>query len=300
MKTILLTYPQVMSRHSTESPFGHGDFGPRGFEMFIGSHRCGATCVALELEEKFDELLLELELRSNPHFDASRSQCPVSPGRRRRYHRSKASTEVRNQQGGTCYAHAVATILRAAESRIIGRQCEPHSEKLARIVANYGAEGGDPRDVLASECPRVSLSWREVSIQEAVDIIRKRQRPLLVSFCLAQNQWVAFSDFFERDPKGVLSELPQPPIFARLPGHACVITELQADSVWVIKNSWGGQFADNGSFKVSKSLLTECGSIFIDVYFLDHDLQDDDRRSYEAHISQLINKGLYSLDTVRE
>lgn len=45
------------------------------------------------------------------------------------------------QYGETCYANAGATILRAAESRIVGRILEPHEVIVQRLIAKYGIKG---------------------------------------------------------------------------------------------------------------------------------------------------------------
>ena len=68
---------------------------------------------------------------------------------------------VHRQVGGTCYAHACATVLHAAESRIVGRKLESPEELAAKIISIHGSNGGNPFEVLQDLCKKgdfVSLS----------------------------------------------------------------------------------------------------------------------------------------------
>lgn len=62
------------------------------------------------------------------------------------------SKEVHSQVGGTCYAHAVATAIRATEKRIGKKDIEKHSNILKRLTKNYGSKGAKSLGVLRKEC----------------------------------------------------------------------------------------------------------------------------------------------------
>eukprot|EP00486_Rosalina_sp_Unknown_P002308 CAMPEP_0201577292 /NCGR_PEP_ID=MMETSP0190_2-20130828/23585_1 /ASSEMBLY_ACC=CAM_ASM_000263 /TAXON_ID=37353 /ORGANISM="Rosalina sp." /LENGTH=74 /DNA_ID=CAMNT_0048009139 /DNA_START=35 /DNA_END=256 /DNA_ORIENTATION=+ len=46
------------------------------------------------------------------------------------------------QSGGTCYAHACASAIRATESRIVGRNPQSHESLVREITNKYGCDGG--------------------------------------------------------------------------------------------------------------------------------------------------------------
>jgi len=58
-RTVLLTDPQVLSRRQG---YGRGDLGFEGIQRFFDNHICGATCIALELNKKHEELIRSLRL----------------------------------------------------------------------------------------------------------------------------------------------------------------------------------------------------------------------------------------------
>jgi len=59
----LLTDPQVHSRD--QSSFGRGDLGFEGVRRFFESHKCGKTCMALDLPGKQEALLKSLKLQKD-------------------------------------------------------------------------------------------------------------------------------------------------------------------------------------------------------------------------------------------
>ncbi|CAK0893715.1 unnamed protein product [Prorocentrum cordatum] len=285
--TLLLTDPQVISQKKAgeKSPFGHGDLGPVGFKYFMSNHSCGPTCRLLQLQQGFDSLLLSLDPGS-----LRRAERRSGPGGVIRPLQS-ASATVHRQRGGTCYANAVATIVRAAESRIIGRRVCPHSSMVDEIVKVHGSSGGDPERVLRLLCPGKCLRFRKLDVEGMLECI-KNDRPVLWSFWLCDAEWDEFSAFFRRSPRGVLSRLFKSELrvgSSRI-GHACVIESCQGRDLQC-KNSWGSNFAADGRFHVDVALVSSpmLASTFIDVYYLEADLRDEDRAAYERAQRWLLN-----------
>ena len=78
----------------------------------------------------------------------------------------RASVTSHDQVGGTCHANEVATVVRAAESRTVGRSLEGHAAVVNRIVAQYGSDGGVVETVLEQECRVVSCHLRRCANEE--------------------------------------------------------------------------------------------------------------------------------------
>eukprot|EP01083_Nonionella_stella_P121408 364744_1 len=68
-----------------------------------------------------------------------------------------------------CYAYAIATVLRAAENRIIGRNPPKHNVIANQLIRRYGENGAVSSDVLRKECPPRQLRWKEVSRESTTE-----------------------------------------------------------------------------------------------------------------------------------
>lgn len=197
----MLTDPAIHSSKNS-GEYGIADMGKQGINQFFVHHVCNDLCKHLDRPST----LIETELQ---------------PMRRTRFsmENPQVSASVHEQKGGTCYANAAATVLRAAEGRIIGRALEGHEIAVARIVAKHGEDGGSVKTVLNEECPSKSLRWKQVQLSEAEDAVRFG-RPVVLTFHLTDmhhetekarsplplvDEWSVFADFFDGRRKGVLT-----------------------------------------------------------------------------------------------
>jgi len=152
-----------------------------------------------------------------------------------------------NQTGGTCYANATATTLHLAMHRIIGRVGGyPEFKDLRKqIIGMYGKNGANLNKVLMEICPKYRLNVREVNLSNAISAVQCN-RPVVASFHLNGTKWDAFSYFYKKNPRGVLTK------------------------------SWG----DKGYFRVSlKGNILNCK--FYDVYWTLNDLKRSEIQAYE-------------------
>eukprot|EP00438_Fugacium_kawagutii_P027527 Skav207793 [mRNA] locus=scaffold710:104864:106393:- [translate_table: standard] len=274
------TDPAIHSANPDTQDFGLTDLGPRGINAFFFSHRCNDLCQSLPRPETAIDLGFP-----NP-----------APGTRFSFENVQVSSEVHSQEDfgdirndnfrGTCYAQSVATIVRAAERRIVGRELVAHHRIAAALVREHGTKGIEKVrmiELLQSECHPRKMQCEEVNellAAKALDF----GRAILVDFRLTDSQWSEFSRFFERSPYGILTKLPDSSA-QETDGHACVIIghDNGAHASWKIKNSWGDEFADHGYFKVSKELLQGCHPRFFDVFWYQHELSLDDFKAYIEH-----------------
>merc|ERR1712183_313052 len=112
------------------------------------------------------------------------------------------SLPVHEQNGGTCYAHACATILRAS-AVLERRPIECHKKLVEQITSRFGMNGGHCTQVLSHFCPGYKLHCEEVPLR-SVDQVWDSKRVVCTSFFLSTNQWHRFCRYFVQNPSGKL------------------------------------------------------------------------------------------------
>lgn len=272
------TDPAIHSAAGTQH-FGQTDLGPRGINAFFYYHVCNEFCRHLRRPSVVIDVALP----------------PVAPHTTFSFELVQISTAVHDQQdfanimdhehSKTCYAHATATVVRAAERRIVGRKLEEHHVMVQRLVDKYGTKGVPTSNLMAilkEECSPRKLQCREVDSSGAEQVI-DLGRAIMLRFALTEAQWDQFLVFFKRTPSATLdSDCLSDSLGGKFQGHAVVIVG-HDDKSWKIKNSWGDSFADGGYLQMSKSLVLDCNPIFFDVFWYEHDLTEDDLAAYERH-----------------
>lgn len=272
------TDPAIHSAAGTQH-FGQTDLGPRGINAFFYYHVCNEFCRHLPRPSVVIDVALP----------------PVAPHTTFSFELVQISTAVHSQRdfakildhehAGTCYAHAAATVVRAAERRIVGRELEEHQVMVQGLADKYGTKGVPTSTLVAileEECRPRKLQCQEVDTSGAAHAVHLG-RAVLLRFDLTDAQWKEFSAFFKRTPCATLdSDSLSDSLGGKFDGHAVVIVG-QDDKSWKIKNSWGDAFADGGYFQMSKSLVLDCNPKFFDIFWYQCDLTKDDLAAYEMH-----------------
>jgi len=180
-----------------------------------------------------------------------------------------------NGEHGTCYAFTAATTIRSAQMRIFSRTVEDHDKLVTIITEKYGCNGAVLFDVLEDMCTSRRLHCAQVDEASAESLVQSRA--VAASFALDQGAWQRFSAFFRSAPEGVLRrENLQGMPYGSVEGHGVVVVG-QSPGFWMVKNSWGEDFADEGFFRVAKDALQFS---FYDVHFRHEDLSDSEIKAY--------------------
>ena len=205
------------------------------------------------------------------------------------------------QEGGTCYANASATVLHLSMKRILGREGGyPDFYKLREEFINrFGSDGANTLLVLQEMCPKYRLHCQKVDPMGAMKAITS-SRPVVARFRLTDHEWDSFGAFFQRNPKGILTkreiDITARPPNTPLGGHAVVLTSFDSECLRLL-NSWGEDWADMGFFRVENADVL--GLEFIDVYWTITDLTEEEKTYYEKHRSDVARELMNVLPSLK-
>ena len=207
---------------------------------------------------------------------------------------------AKKQDEATCYANASAAVLHLAMKRIIGRDggYPDFFELREKLIEKYGKYGASTIKVLEEICPTYRLQCQKVDAIGAMKAISAK-RPVVARFYLTGAQWDQFNQFYEDNPKGILtrSYLDLKHHSTSDPyGHAVVLTSYDAESLRLM-NSLGADWADNGFFRVQNSDVL--GLEFVDVFWTLDNLSEEEKRAYDQHGAEVAAKLMRSLKGIQ-
>ncbi|EWZ79700.1 hypothetical protein NW765_004422 [Fusarium oxysporum] len=205
------------------------------------------------------------------------------------------------QKGGTCYAHAVASVIHMALLRIVSRAggIPSFNEVRDKILSKYPeVEKGQPTiEVLEDAC-----EWYRPLRFEKVDEERARQavlcrRPVLATFGLSDPGWKDFARHFGGHSEmraTVLTEAQMAPSFDGkcYGGHAVVLVSCSPKSLTFL-NSWGGSWGNNGTFSIENPAVLGCKDrslSFYDVYWVESELTDAERQAFDTQVDEELRR----------
>ena len=215
--------------------------------------------------------------------------------------------KAKRKQGATCSVNAAATVLHLSMKQIPEREGGyPSFYKIKEEIINRFESDRDRANtilVLQEMCPKYRLHWQEVDLKGAMKAITL-SRPVVATFRLTDNEWDRFKEFYERNPKGILTKKdiditacpqrrpvshlehcspPKTPEF----GHAVVLTSFDSECLRLL-NSWGENWADMGFFRVQNADVL--GLQFIAVYLTAEDLTNEEKSYFLKHGSEVARK----------
>ena len=213
----------------------------------------------------------------------------------------------RNRDGEiSCVANAAATLLYLSMRRILGHEggyanLDELREEIVKQFENdenYLCDVSTIR-VLQKMCPKYRLRCEQVDLKGAMKAITS-SRPVVATFRLTDKEWDRFEEFYESNQRGILTK-KEIDITARprkTPdfGHAVVLTSFDSECLRLL-NSWGEDWADMGFFRVQKASVL--GLEFIDVYWTEDDLNEEEKTYLRKHGSVVARKLMELLPSLR-
>ena len=121
-------------------------------------------------------------------------------------------------------------------------------------------QGRDTMKTMKNHIGKFKLRCKEVTPNEARIAIMKG-RIVLSRFELDEKKWHNFKQFFENNPKGVLTkkiiEKPVKHTEEKKGGHAVVLISIEENCLAFL-NSWGNSWGDKGYFRIeNENVLDE-------------------------------------------
>ena len=197
------------------------------------------------------------------------------------------------QHGGTCYAHAIATVIHMSLSRIYGRIPPSFEDIKNSLIQKYGDKGANTETILKKVLPEYKLHYKKVNETEAKEAILQG-RPCIFRFDLDEIGWAKFTKFYKENKGGKLTK----EIFDNIKdygkdkpgGHAVVFVRYGSNYLEFI-NSMGTNWNIGGFFRVGD--LTFFKNVrFYDVYWDLSDLTEQDKQNWESRNQQVIKDNL--------
>ena len=218
----------------------------------------------------------------------------------------KGHAEKTKQEGETCYANASATVLHLSMKRLCGREggCPDFYTLREEIVKQFEndekySDGVPTFRVLQKMCPKYRLRCQQVDVKGAIAAITS-SRPVVATFRLTDNEWDSFEEFFKGNPKGILTkkeiDITARPRDTPTSGHAVVLTSFDSECLRLL-NSWGEDWADMGFFRVQRANVL--GLKFIDVYWTEEDLKEEEISYFKKHGSTLARQLMQNLPSLK-
>ncbi len=210
----------------------------------------------------------------------------------------------------SCFAYAAGTAMHFAMKRMhpnvyedgrweTSAQCPEFLDLRQHLEREYGSQGANTLRVLLETCPGHKLSCREVDEAGAKKAIAEK-RPCVAKFRLTDKEWDTFEKFFEKNPGGVLTDkdldIKKCDGADQTEGHAVVLMDFDGSGLRLM-NSYGPEWGDGGFFRVSSAGVV--GMTFVDVYWKEADLDEEDRRTWALFGSSVSASMVGSLEGLR-
>ena len=204
------------------------------------------------------------------------------------------------QEGGTCYAHAVATILYLVSRRVVGYTPASNLNSklgygglsfnniLDKLVKGYGKCGANTKCVLDDWCRLFRFHCQRVDEEGARTALNK-QRPVVATFGLEGNQWEIFSKFWKwpKQKKNVMEadDLPKGVPDINSGRHAVCLISHGKNGLRFL-NSWGSDWGDGGFFRVANGKVLDM--TFYDVFFYESDLTQEEKSAWKNKANEAL------------
>ena len=198
----------------------------------------------------------------------------------------------------TCYANAIAATICLASARVYTRKPLEFLDVRNKLENKYGINGiVNLYKALNEILGKYKLKYKPIDDEKEARKAIIETRPCLAVFQLTGMQKENFKEFFQINPKGILTKeiLNKPRTNSNNEkfSHSVVLTHISKNYLKFL-NSWGTNWGDNGYFKVENANILNAE--FIDIYWELDDLDKNEKDNYIKYMQELrleMNKNLF-------
>jgi hypothetical protein len=212
---------------------------------------------------------------------------------------------VKNQKySGECWVYSLSLIICIANARKYGRKLENFDSVYNSIIKKYFKQGKTNEEIetiMEEILPNYGLSYEQVDNDIEIKKYMNKGVNCLVTFDLNNLEWYNFCDYFKdksikQEEKlltlGILEKKKKIENPDEISGHSVILYNIDKSGNYILINSWGKEWANEGTFKTKKQCLKN--GIFYAIYY-DDDLLTQEEKNAWIKFKNNITKSLIEM-----
>jgi len=216
---------------------------------------------------------------------------------------------VKNQKySGECWVYSLSLIICIANARKYGRKLENFDSVYNSIIKKYFKQGKTNEEIetiMEEILPNYGLSYEQVDNDIEIKKYMNKGVNCLVTFDLNNLEWYNFCDYFKdksikQEEKlltlGILEKKKKIENPDEISGHSVILYNIDKSGNYILINSWGKEWANEGTFKTKKQCLKN--GIFYAIYY-DDDLLTQEEKNAWIKFKNNITKSLIEMKSIR-
>ena len=209
------------------------------------------------------------------------------------------------EYSGECWVYSLALLICLANARKYGRKLENFDKIYTSIIKEYsrlGKTDDEKETIMKDILPNFGLSYERFDDENILKNYIKKGIKCLVSFFYNKKEWDNFTNYYndnsinQEDKVFTLDILNKPnnKHFEEpneRSGHAVILSDIDEDDNYILINSWGKDWGNNGTFKMKKECLKD--GIFFAIYYTIDLLTEEEKESWnklKIKIKNLLNE----------
>ena len=208
---------------------------------------------------------------------------------------------------GECWVYSLSLLICMANARKFGRKIEDFDKVYNYIIKKYNKNGktNEEMDIIMKETlSKYNLKHEIINDENILKDYIKRGIKCLATFKLNKLEWQNFSDFSNNFKEGnVLTKeileqqnninIQEP---NEIEGHSVILSDIDEDDNYILINSWGKDWGNNGTFQVKKECLKN--SAFFAIFYELKQLTDEENNAW-MRLKEDIKKSLKEMKWIR-
>ena len=206
---------------------------------------------------------------------------------------------------GECWVYSLSLLICMANARKFGRKIEDFNSIYNYIIEKYNKNGKTFEEmvvIMNEVLGMYNLKYEIINDEYILKDYIKRGIKCLATLNLNKLEWYNFSNFSNdfKEGKVLTKELLQQQNIINIQdpnqtdGHSVILSDIDEEDNYILINSWGKDWGNNGTFKIKKECLE---SKFFAVYYLIDQLTNDENNSWNK-LKENIKKSLKEMKSI--